>query len=63
METVLHCTYFFKKQIRKYLIPDANDEIRQEQMREIELMNKLTTAAADDSESLTLDHAHSNQTS
>ena len=30
-------------QVRKYLIPDSNDEIRQEQMREMEL---LTTAQA-----------------
>ena len=26
-------------QVRKYLIPDSNDEIRQEQMREMELLN------------------------
>jgi len=32
-------------EVRKYLIPDANDEIRQEQMREMEL---LTTHNADD---------------
>lgn len=25
-------------ELRKYLIPDSNDEIRQEQMREMELM-------------------------
>ena len=25
-------------QVRKYLIPDSNDEIRQEQMREMELI-------------------------
>ena len=26
-------------QVRKYLIPDSNDEIRQEQMREMELIS------------------------
>merc|ERR1719195_209473 len=26
-------------EVRKYLIPDSNDEIRQEQMREMELLN------------------------
>ena len=28
-----------KLQVRKYLIPDSNDEIRQEQMREMELIS------------------------
>ena len=27
------------RQVRKYLIPDSNDEIRQEQMREMELIS------------------------
>ena len=30
--------------MRKYLIPDSNDEIRQEQMREMELLNVNTGA-------------------
>ena len=35
-------------QVRKYLIPDSNDEIRQEQMREMELLN--TTSPINDKE-------------
>ena len=31
-------------QVRKYLIPDSNDEIRQEQMREMELLTTAQTA-------------------
>ena len=31
-------------QVRKYLIPDANDEIRQEQMREMEFMAKRNSS-------------------
>ena len=34
---------FFK--VRKYLIPDSNDEIRQEQMREMELLTTAQTNA------------------
>jgi hypothetical protein len=28
-------------EVRKYLIPDSNDEIRQEQMREMELIRQV----------------------
>ena len=35
--------WFFK--VRKYLIPDSNDEIRQEQMREMELLTTAQTNA------------------
>jgi len=34
--------------VRKYLIPDANDEIRQEQMREMELLS--THSGGDENE-------------
>ena len=34
----------FHYQVRKYLIPDANDEIRQEQMREMEIMAKRNSS-------------------
>ena len=30
---------FALTEVRKYLIPDSNDEIRQEQMRELEMMS------------------------
>ena len=33
-------------EVRKYLIPDSNDEIRQEQMREMEIMTGVHPAAA-----------------
>ena len=36
------CVFF---QVRKYLIPDSNDEIRQEQMREMELLTTAQTNA------------------
>ena len=29
-------------EVRKYLIPDSNDEIRQEQMREMEIYRQLS---------------------
>ena len=32
---------FALTEIRKYLIPDSNDQIRQRQMREIQIMKKL----------------------
>ncbi len=32
------CSFIFINLFRKYLIPDSNDEIRQEQMREMELI-------------------------
>ena len=35
-------------QVRKYLIPDSNDEIRQEQMREMELLNTTKTVGNTD---------------
>ena len=31
-------TVLYLEQVRKYLIPDSNDDIRQEQMREMELL-------------------------
>lgn len=45
---------FALTEIRKYLIPDSNDQIRQRQMREIQIMKKLqseeqTTSCPDDS--------------
>ena len=33
-------------EVRKYLIPDSNDEIRQEQMREMEIMTGVHPTAA-----------------
>ena len=35
----IHNPIWLILQVRKYLIPDSNDEIRQEQMREMELLN------------------------
>ena len=35
-------------QVRKYLIPDSNDEIRQEQMREMELLNSAKPVSNSD---------------
>jgi KH domain-containing RNA-binding signal transduction-associated protein 3 len=32
------CAAYALTEVRKYLIPDSNDEIRQEQMREMELI-------------------------
>ena len=41
--TILKLLHFLPfLQVRKYLIPDSNDEIRQEQMREMELLNCST---------------------
>ena len=37
--------FLFGFQVRKYLIPDSNDEIRQEQMREMELLTTAQTNA------------------
>ena len=37
--------FFVGLQVRKYLIPDSNDEIRQEQMREMELLTTAQTNA------------------
>ena len=37
--------FLFGLQVRKYLIPDSNDEIRQEQMREMELLTTAQTNA------------------
>ncbi|QQP58173.1 Quaking related, partial [Caligus rogercresseyi] len=34
-------------EVRKYLIPDSNDEIRQKQMREIEIMNRTKCDSED----------------
>ena len=39
-------------QVRKYLIPDSNDEIRQEQMREMELLNTSTTTSTSPNSSI-----------
>ncbi|CAB3375588.1 Hypothetical predicted protein [Cloeon dipterum] len=36
-------------EVRKYLIPDSNDEIRQEQMREMELLQNTLGGGGDDS--------------
>ena len=38
----------FQLQVRKYLIPDSNDEIRQEQMREMELLNSAKPVSNSD---------------
>jgi len=39
-------------EVRKYLIPDSNDEIRQEQMREMELLNTSTTTSTSPNSSI-----------
>ena len=38
-------TAYALTEVRKYLIPDSNDEIRQEQMREMEMIRKIFTSA------------------
>ena len=35
-------------QVRKYLIPDSNDQIRQQQMREIQVKQKLIIKLTED---------------
>ena len=36
-------------QVRKYLIPDSNDQIRQQQMREIQVMKRMVSEDSPDS--------------
>ena len=39
-------------QVRKYLIPDSNDQIRQQQMREIQVKKKLIIKLTEDMTSM-----------
>ena len=45
IEIEIDSCFLFGLQVRKYLIPDSNDEIRQEQMREMELLTTAQTNA------------------
>ena len=45
IEIEIDSCFLFVLQVRKYLIPDSNDEIRQEQMREMELLTTAQTNA------------------
>merc|ERR1711874_132860 len=58
-------------EVRKYMIPDSNDDIRQRQIREIQIIkkmenkedNSLNNNTEEDSDNITLDSGHESDTS